>query len=172
MSAQARRWTIRKLKPQIPWIDALRIRNLPKTDRLRDVHEGYDLWVNAIHPRALNFKVHHRLDFVYGKAKEKCCDFGSARVLRSLGIDRNPPGDGTVAGENRRRIRRECADKMLENEKKRRGRKVVRTIGLVRAEVYNTTRPRQESERRWHVVGLEAFTRNISLTKNIQAASW
>jgi hypothetical protein len=40
--------------------------------------------------------------------------------------------------------------------------------GFVRAG--GTTRPRHESERRWHVVGLEAFTRNISLTKNIQAA--
>lgn len=58
-------------------------------------------------------------------------------------------------------------NKMLENEKKRgRERKVVVT-GLVRAEVYD----RQESERRQHLVGLEAFTRNISLTKNIRAAS-
>jgi len=56
---------------------------------------------------------------------------------------------------------------MLENEKKRgRERKVIATE-LVRAEVYD----RQESERRWHLVGLEAFTRNISLTKNIRAAS-
>lgn len=44
---------------------------------------------------------------------------------------------------------------MLENKKKRgRERKVVATR-LIRAEV----RDRQESERRWHLVGLETFTR-------------
>lgn len=56
---------------------------------------------------------------------------------------------------------------MLENKKKRgRERKVI-TTRLIRAEVCD----RQKSERRWHLVGLEAFTRNISLTKNIQVAS-
>lgn len=61
-------------------------------------------------------------------------------------------------------------DRALENEKKPGKREKGGPHDRARKS-RGITRSRQESERRWHVVGLEAFTRNISLTKNIQAAS-